>query len=200
MAEVAQYAALLDLGRPDFIEIKGVTYCGSSDASSLTMGNVPYHEVGERGGGLNWGWRGLVARVWVCQMVGLVGAWNLRAVACAQGDQPPPTHTVHTHTPHALTPQDVKEFGEAICLARGGEYGLACEHEHSCCILLANRERFLRDGRCAAAPPARRALPAARRQLRRCQPASQSALRNSPGLRLRCLAPHHLVVLAWQPP
>jgi hypothetical protein len=58
MAEVAQYAALLDLGRPDFIEIKGVTYCGSSDASSLTMGNVPYHEVGERGGGLELGVEG----------------------------------------------------------------------------------------------------------------------------------------------
>lgn len=30
MAEVQQYAALVDLGQPDFIEIKGVTYCGDS--------------------------------------------------------------------------------------------------------------------------------------------------------------------------
>lgn len=28
MEEVQQYAALVDLGRPDFIEIKGVTFCG----------------------------------------------------------------------------------------------------------------------------------------------------------------------------
>ena len=44
MAEVANYAKLVTLGEPDFIEVKGVTYCGSSGASSLTMQNVPYHE------------------------------------------------------------------------------------------------------------------------------------------------------------
>ena len=43
-AEVANYAKLVTLGEPDFIEVKGVTYCGSSGASSLTMQNVPYHE------------------------------------------------------------------------------------------------------------------------------------------------------------
>ncbi|GAX81924.1 hypothetical protein CEUSTIGMA_g9352.t1 [Chlamydomonas eustigma] len=86
MAEVQQYASLIDLGQPDFIEIKGVTYCGDSGASSLTMQNVPYHV-------------------------------------------------------------DVREFGQAICNARNGEYGLACEHAHSCCILLARTDRFLIDGR-----------------------------------------------------
>jgi tRNA wybutosine-synthesizing protein 1 len=44
MDEVASYARLIELGAPDFIEVKGVTYCGSSGASSLTMQNVPYHE------------------------------------------------------------------------------------------------------------------------------------------------------------
>jgi len=43
VSEVEQYASLVDIGKPDFIEIKGVTYCGSNDASSLTMKNVPYH-------------------------------------------------------------------------------------------------------------------------------------------------------------
>ena len=28
MAEVEDYCQLLELGKPDFIEIKGVTYCG----------------------------------------------------------------------------------------------------------------------------------------------------------------------------
>ena len=42
--EVADYARLVGMGAPDFVEIKGVTYCGSSGASSLTMKNVPYHE------------------------------------------------------------------------------------------------------------------------------------------------------------
>ena len=45
--EIDGYVKLVDLGKPDFIEVKGVTYCGSSKASSLTMSNVPYHdEVG----------------------------------------------------------------------------------------------------------------------------------------------------------
>ena len=35
MEELADYAALLDLGRPDFIEIKGVTYCGSTGTQAL---------------------------------------------------------------------------------------------------------------------------------------------------------------------
>lgn len=30
MQEVNDYAALLALGEPDFVEVKGVTYCGSS--------------------------------------------------------------------------------------------------------------------------------------------------------------------------
>ncbi|ESP04730.1 hypothetical protein LOTGIDRAFT_135774 [Lottia gigantea] len=42
--EIENYAKLVDLGRPDFIEVKGVTYCGDSKASSLTMENVPWHE------------------------------------------------------------------------------------------------------------------------------------------------------------
>ena len=44
MDEVTAYAALVDIGRPDFIEIKGVTFCGNSGASSLTMDNVPFHK------------------------------------------------------------------------------------------------------------------------------------------------------------
>lgn len=43
MAELHGYADLIEKGTPDFIEIKGVTYCGKSDASSLTMQNVPWH-------------------------------------------------------------------------------------------------------------------------------------------------------------
>ena len=42
--DVQQYANLINLGKPDFIEIKGVTYCGESNASSLTMKNVPWLE------------------------------------------------------------------------------------------------------------------------------------------------------------
>lgn len=42
--ELQNYAELVERGKPSFIEIKGVTYCGTSKASSLTMKNVPFHE------------------------------------------------------------------------------------------------------------------------------------------------------------
>lgn len=42
--ELQSYADLVSLGNPDFIEIKGVTYCGTSKASNLTMENVPWHD------------------------------------------------------------------------------------------------------------------------------------------------------------
>ncbi|TRY70356.1 hypothetical protein TCAL_09417 [Tigriopus californicus] len=42
--EMDNYAKLVDMAKPDFIEVKGVTYCGTSKASTLTMDNVPWHE------------------------------------------------------------------------------------------------------------------------------------------------------------
>ncbi|XP_072308721.1 S-adenosyl-L-methionine-dependent tRNA 4-demethylwyosine synthase TYW1 [Eucyclogobius newberryi] len=42
--EMLSYADLIAMGQPDFIEVKGVTYCGESTASSLTMANVPWHQ------------------------------------------------------------------------------------------------------------------------------------------------------------
>ncbi|KAL7117297.1 hypothetical protein ACP275_03G063100 [Erythranthe tilingii] len=79
------YSSLFDVGVPDFIEIKGVTYCGSSATSKLTMENVPWHA-------------------------------------------------------------DVKEFSEALARKSNGAYEVACEHVHSCCVLLAKVEKFKVDG------------------------------------------------------
>ncbi|KAF7656138.1 hypothetical protein LDENG_00045850 [Lucifuga dentata] len=42
--DMLAYSKLIALGQPDFIEVKGVTYCGESSASSLTMANVPWHQ------------------------------------------------------------------------------------------------------------------------------------------------------------
>lgn len=44
MEDLQGYASLVELGKPDFIEVKGVTYCGESKGSNLTMRNVPWHE------------------------------------------------------------------------------------------------------------------------------------------------------------
>jgi len=85
--EISNYAQLVELGAPTLIEIKGVTYCGTSKASTLTMKNVPYH-------------------------------------------------------------QEVLHFSQALCDSTPfmkENYEIACEHEHSCCVLLANK-RFKVDG------------------------------------------------------
>ncbi len=84
--EVEGYADLVAKGLPCFVEIKGVTYCGTSTSSSagLTMQNVPFYE-------------------------------------------------------------EVVAFVEALNTAlerRGLEYGIAAEHAHSCCALIASK-RFL---------------------------------------------------------
>lgn len=88
--EAEGYADLVERGLPCFVEVKGVTYCGTSTSSSagLTMGNVPfYHEV--------------------CEFV---------------------------------------EALNAALKRRGLAYGIAAEHAHSCCILIAS-ERFRVEGR-----------------------------------------------------
>ncbi len=42
-SELDEYAKLVTRGAPDFIEIKGVTYCGESKASPLTIKHCPFH-------------------------------------------------------------------------------------------------------------------------------------------------------------
>ncbi|KAF2009912.1 hypothetical protein BU24DRAFT_444620 [Aaosphaeria arxii CBS 175.79] len=89
--EVRGYADLVERALPSFVEVKGVTYCGTSAAGSagLTMQNVPfYDEVADF----------------------------------------------------------VREL-DAELARRGLAYGIAAEHAHSCCVLLADRTRFMRDGR-----------------------------------------------------
>jgi tRNA wybutosine-synthesizing protein 1 len=88
--EADGYAALVERGLPCFVEVKGVTYCGTSTSSAagLTMQNVPFYA-------------------------------------------------------------EVCEFVQALVKAlekRGLEYGIAAEHEHSCCVLLAST-RFHKEGR-----------------------------------------------------
>lgn len=88
--EAEGYAQLVERGLPCFVEVKGVTYCGTSTSSNagLSMSNVPFY------------WE-------VCDFA--------RAL-------------------------------EARLRERGLEYGIAAEHAHSCCILLAS-ERFRVDGK-----------------------------------------------------
>ncbi|KAF2143581.1 uncharacterized protein K452DRAFT_246781 [Aplosporella prunicola CBS 121167] len=87
--EVAGYADLVARGLPCFVEIKGVTFCGTSTsaAAGLTMQNVPFY---------------------------------------------------------AEVQTFVTALNDALA-ERGLEYGIAAEHAHSCCVLLAST-RFRRRG------------------------------------------------------
>lgn len=77
--EIESYANLVNYGNPDFIEIKGVTYCGNvSTSGGLTLKNVPWHE-------------------------------------------------------------EVLYFSSKLA-ERLENYEVACEHEHSNCILMANKK------------------------------------------------------------
>jgi wyosine [tRNA(Phe)-imidazoG37] synthetase (radical SAM superfamily) len=42
---------------------------------------------------------------------------------------------------------DVKEFSEVLASKSGGIYELACEHVHSCCVLLAKVDKFKINGK-----------------------------------------------------
>lgn len=44
MDEIEQYCRLIRRGRPNFIEVKGVTYCGTTDNSKMTMADVPFYD------------------------------------------------------------------------------------------------------------------------------------------------------------
>lgn len=44
LSDVEPYADLVRIADPDFIEVKGVTYCGTSNNAELSMKNVPWHD------------------------------------------------------------------------------------------------------------------------------------------------------------
>lgn len=91
--EIRGYADLVQRALPGLVEVKGVTYCGTSAAgdAGLTMQNVPFYEE-----------------------VSLF----------------------------------VRELAAEL-KSRGLPYGIAAEHAHSCCVLLADETRFQRDGKWA---------------------------------------------------
>jgi tRNA wybutosine-synthesizing protein 1 len=107
MNNLADYCHLIRLGQPDFIEVKGVTYCGNSDASPITMQHVPFHrQVAE-----------------FCEQL---------------------VATLDSDPAGALEPGTVPAYLPAADLLQqpstSGQYRIACEHEHSCCVLISHRK------------------------------------------------------------
>lgn len=90
--EIGGYARLIALGHCSLVEVKGVTFCGKSDASNLNMTNTPWHHE-------------------VVEFTKILRD-ELNAIREEGGDDPLP------------------------------EYDLACEHKHSCSVLLARVDQF----------------------------------------------------------
>lgn len=90
--EIGGYARLIALGHCSLVEVKGVTFCGKSDASNLNMSNTPWHHE-------------------VVKFTRIL-LEELNAIRAEGGDDPLP------------------------------EYDLACEHKHSCSVLLARVDQF----------------------------------------------------------
>lgn len=88
-SDIGGYANLVERGLPSLIEIKGATYCGSSEGNGnpLTMQNIPFYE----------------------ECVSFVTKLNL-------------------------------ELNN-----RGLDYGLAAEHSHSCCFLIASKKFYIKN-------------------------------------------------------
>ncbi|GIX65818.1 S-adenosyl-L-methionine-dependent tRNA 4-demethylwyosine synthase [Babesia caballi] len=79
--EIGDYGRLMELGEPDFVEIKAVTFCGTVHDNAITMENVPWHD-------------------------------------------------------------EVVRFAQALVDASPftrEHYDIACEHRHSCCVLVAKK-------------------------------------------------------------
>jgi len=93
--EIQGYAELIALGHVSLVEVKGVTFCGKSDASNLNMSNTPWHHE-------------VVALTVTLQQ-------ELAKRTAAGGPDAPPL------------------------------YDIACEHQHSCCIVLARVDQFALD-------------------------------------------------------
>lgn len=91
--EIEGYAKLIALGKVSLVEVKGVTFCGKSDASNLNMSNTPWHHE-------------------VVQLTKTLKD-EIDKLRMAEG-------------PNSTLP----------------EYGLACEHKHSCSVLLARVDQF----------------------------------------------------------
>jgi len=97
--EIAGYAKLIALGHVSLVEVKGVTFCGKSDASNLNMTNTPWHH----------------------EVVEL-------------------TQTLKKEIDKLREQADKDDVGDIP-----PEYGLACEHKHSCSVLLARVDQFAVD-------------------------------------------------------
>ncbi|KPI88044.1 hypothetical protein ABL78_2870 [Leptomonas seymouri] len=121
---VRAYADLVEMGQPDFIEVKGVTYCGTSTSSTLTMkANVPRHD----------------------EVIAFCKALCEEMARRNPHYKTPQMHTTpkpkQKHDYIMEEDEDAEDEEEDVIVIppveRDRPYHIACEHEHSCCVLIA---------------------------------------------------------------
>jgi tRNA wybutosine-synthesizing protein 1 len=100
------------LGRVSLVEMKGVTYCGKSDASNLNMSNTPFHH----------------------EVVALARDLKVELDKLREEQE----RMAREH----LRVGSKAEQREMMPIPR---YDLACEHQHSCSVLLARVDQFAVD-------------------------------------------------------
>lgn len=152
MDELEDYCRLIEMAAPDFIEVKSVTYCGKSDGSELTIRDVPYHaEVREF-------CELMAARLARGPLVagadrrthgdGGAAAGAEAGLSSSSSSSSSLTTTVTASASRAVvTPPAYETCSTPFVWDADGRapYGLATEHEHSCCVLLAHK-KFLVGG------------------------------------------------------
>ena len=131
--EIDDYAQLIMMGRPDFVEVKGVTFCGYSGANPLTMSNVPFH-------------REVVA---FCQVLCQRLAQRAAQLRTSQKVADPTADSSSRFSYDNSLSEKNYQNAQLPPTAEGEdeqmEYEIACEHEHSCSVLIANK-KFWIDG------------------------------------------------------
>ncbi|KAL7577044.1 hypothetical protein ACA910_006786 [Epithemia clementina (nom. ined.)] len=108
--ELQGYAELIALGHVSLVEVKGVTFCGKSDASNLNMSNTPWHH----------------------EVVSLTQQLQ-KELQIVREKQ------LKDKAQKRKTVNGVMDDDDQDILP---EYGLACEHQHSCSVLLARVDQF----------------------------------------------------------
>ncbi|KAJ1485645.1 hypothetical protein T484DRAFT_1620078, partial [Baffinella frigidus] len=141
--EIDGYADLVARGKPHFIEVKGVTFCGeTSKAADIKMSHVPWHhEV------LNFA-KDLVERVnrasGSSEPEYEVAGVRARTFVLRSDrvDQVRPK-VDSPDFPRRFVSHGLSTYGNTVHLC---EYEVACAHEHSCCVLIAST-RYKTDGK-----------------------------------------------------
>lgn len=115
--------------------LQGVTWCGTSPASNLTMADVPWHAE------VRTFCEALAARLSTGVPVDTPA--RAAAAAAADGDATDGGSAATADAGASGSAAGTASTGAAAAPTQVVQYGLAAEHAHSCCVLLAKKSFFI---------------------------------------------------------